>query len=72
MTEHNDASTNELLKLSAVEAVTRLKNGEFTAERYASAILERCQQCKGLNAFITLPQEQGLEAARAADRLRAS
>ena len=72
MTEHKDASTNELLKLSAVEAVTRLKNGEFTAERYASAILERCQQCKGLNAFITLPQEQVLEAARAADRLRAS
>jgi indoleacetamide hydrolase len=72
MTERNQALTNELLELSAVDAVAKLRNGEVTAERYASALLERCQQGKTLNAFITLPQEHVLEAARAADHLRAS
>jgi len=72
MTERKEASTNELLELSAVDVVAKLRKGDITAERYAEAILERCQQGKILNAFITLPQEQVLGAARAADRLRAS
>jgi mandelamide amidase len=72
MTERKEASTNELLELSTIDVVAKLRNGEVTAERYATAILERCQQCKTLNAFITLPQEQVREAARAADRLRVS
>ena len=72
MTERKEAPTNELLELSAVDAVARLSSGEVTAERYAAALLERCQQGNKLNAFITLPQEQVLEAARAADRLRSS
>jgi mandelamide amidase len=72
MTERKEASTNELMELSAVNVVAKLRNGDVTAERYAAAILERCKQGKALNAFITLPQEQVLEAARAADRLRAS
>ncbi len=72
MTERKEASTNELVELSAVDVVAKLRNGEVTAERYALAILERCGQGKALNAFITLPQERVLEAARAADRLRAS
>ena len=72
MTERKEALTNELLELSAVDVVAKLRNGDITAERYAAAILERCQQGQTLNAFITLPQEQVLEAARAADRLRGS
>ena len=72
VTERKEPSTNELVELSAVDAVARLRNGEVTAERYATALLERCQQGKALNAFITLPQERVLEAARAADRLRGS
>src|SRR5215472_17488995 len=71
-TEPKDASPDQLLELTAVDAVVKLRNGEVTAERYASTLLERCQQGKALNAFITLPREQVLEAARAADRLRAS
>ena len=67
-----EASTSELMELSAVNVIAKLRNGDVTAERYATSILERCQQGKALNAFITLPQEQVLEAARAADRLRAS
>ena len=72
MTERKDVPNNDLLELSAVDAVARLRNGEVTAERYASAILERCELGSRLNAFITLPREQVLEAARAADRLRSS
>ena len=72
VTELNEASTNELLEFSAVDVIAKLRHGDITAERYAEAILERCQRGKPLNAFITLPQEQVLEAARAADRLRAS
>lgn len=65
-------STSELSELSAVDAVARLRRGEVTAERYAAALLERCHRGKALNAFITLPNEQVLEAARAADSLRSS
>lgn len=72
MKESKEASTDELLELSAVDVVAKIRNGEVSAERYAAAILGRCQQGKTLNAFITLPQEQVLESARAADRLRGS
>jgi Asp-tRNA(Asn)/Glu-tRNA(Gln) amidotransferase A subunit family amidase len=72
MTERKEASTSELLGLSATYAVARLRKGEVTAERYAAALLERCQQGRALNAFITLPMERVLEAARAADRFRTS
>jgi len=70
MTEQKEISNSELLELSAVDVVAKLRNGEVTAERYATALLKQCQQGKALNAFITLPQERVLEAARAADRLR--
>jgi hypothetical protein len=72
MTENKGASPDQLLELTAVDVVAKLRNGEITAERYASALLARCEKGKALNAFITLPREQVLEAARAADRLRAS
>ena len=72
MAERKEPSTNELVELSAADVVAKLRNGEVTAERYATALLERCQQGKALNAFITLPQQRVLEAARVADRLRSS
>ena len=72
MTDRRDVSTCELLGLSATDAVAKLRKGEVTAERYAAALLERCQQGRALNAFITLPKERVLEAARAADRFRTS
>jgi len=70
--EHREVSSAELVELSAVEAIAKLKQGEVTAERYATALLDRCQQCAALNAFLTLPRDQVLEAARAADRFRSS
>ena len=65
-------STTELLELSAVDAISKLKRGDLTAERYASALLAQCERCKPLNAFITLEREKVLEAAHAADRRRSS
>jgi len=67
-----EVSSAEFVELSAVDAVAKLKQGDVTAERYAMALLERCQQGAALNAFITLPREHVLEAAKAADRFRSS
>lgn len=62
----------ELLELSAVDAVGAMTRGELTAERYATALLDRCRAGQALNAFITLDPARVLEAARAADRTRAA
>ena len=59
-----------LLELSATEAVARMSRGDFTAERYAHALLDRCTAGQGLNAFISLEPERVLEEARQRDRER--
>lgn len=66
------AQREELWELSATAAVAAMTRGEITAERYASALLARCQAVQSLNAFITLRPERVLEAARAADKRRQS
>ena len=65
-------SSNELIELSATDAVRAMREGELKAEDYAAALLERCEAGKHLNAFITLDANGVLEAARAADRRRAA
>jgi Asp-tRNA(Asn)/Glu-tRNA(Gln) amidotransferase A subunit family amidase len=62
----NDALCN----LSASEAISRMTQGALSAERYAQALLGRCQSARALNAFITLEPERVLEDARARDRER--
>jgi mandelamide amidase len=49
-----------------------MRNGELKAEDYARALLDRAQRLESLNAFRTLDREGVLEAARAADKARAS
>ncbi len=66
------ANPAELLELSATDAVAHLAHGDVSAEQYASALLAQCDRGKSLNAFITLEPASVLEAARAADQLRAS
>jgi len=58
--------------MSAVAAVTAMRNGDVKAEAYAAALLDRCEALAGLNAFITLDRERVLEDARAADLRRTS
>ena len=47
-----------------------MSRGELRAERYAQALLARCEAAHALNAFITLEPERVLEDARARDRER--
>jgi mandelamide amidase len=63
-------ATDELTRLSAVEAVALLSRGELSALEYVRALLEQCEAGRSLNAFITLRPEQVLAAARACDRRR--
>jgi Asp-tRNA(Asn)/Glu-tRNA(Gln) amidotransferase A subunit family amidase len=65
-------SSNELIELGAADAVAAMKRGDFTAERYATALLEHCEAAKRLNAFITLDPARVEAAARQADRRRGS
>ena len=60
----------QMLEMSATEAVAAIRQGEITAERYATVLLEQCERGKALNAFITLEPPRVLEAARAADLQR--
>ena len=66
------SGNGQLLELGAREAVSRISNGEMTAERYATTLLARCESLRDLNAFITLEPARVLEAARACDRHRNS
>jgi indoleacetamide hydrolase len=61
-----------LLELTATQAVRAMTDGEIRAEAYAAALLARCRELKHLNAFISLHEVGLLEAARDADRRRAS
>jgi mandelamide amidase len=58
----------DLCNLSATEAVAHMSQGALTSERYAQALLARCQSAHALNAFITLEPARVLEAARTRDR----
>jgi Asp-tRNA(Asn)/Glu-tRNA(Gln) amidotransferase A subunit family amidase len=62
---------DNLMRLSAGEAVAGMTSGEFTAEAYANALLKRVREKRDLNAFIALDPELVLESARAADQRRA-
>jgi Asp-tRNA(Asn)/Glu-tRNA(Gln) amidotransferase A subunit family amidase len=58
--------------LTAVAALTAMRNGELKAEDYARALLEQAQRLESLNAFRALDKEMVLESARVADKARAS
>jgi mandelamide amidase len=59
-----------LTELSATEAVAGMRDGAFTAEAYADALLAQAQRWHDLNAFLALQPDMVREAARAADRRR--
>ena len=64
------ANSDQLLNLSAGDAVVALTRGDLTAEKYATALLAECERGERLNAFITLDREKLLQAAREADARR--
>jgi len=61
-----------MTELSATAAVEAMRNGDIRAEDYARALLDKAQEFECLNAFRILDREMVLEAARAADKARAS
>lgn len=67
---HDDLK--RLLELSAVEAVTAMQHGELSSERYASALLGQAARLASLNAFRSIDHNAVLQAARQADKARAT
>jgi Asp-tRNA(Asn)/Glu-tRNA(Gln) amidotransferase A subunit family amidase len=61
-----------MIELSATAAVEAMRSGAMKAEDYALALLDRAEELDSLNAFRILNREMVLEAARAADKARAS
>jgi Asp-tRNA(Asn)/Glu-tRNA(Gln) amidotransferase A subunit family amidase len=61
-----------LTDLTAVSAVTAMRQGDIKAEDYARALLDRVAALESLNAFRVLDRELVLAAARDADRYRAT
>lgn len=66
------AAHSGLTDLTATEAVAAMRRGDITAEAYALALLDRATALSQLNAFRVLDGDILLEAARDADRKRAS
>ena len=64
------AAADDLTGLSASDAVRHMLAGDITAERYAEALITRCQAQRDLNAFISFEPDLVREAAREADRRR--
>lgn len=62
----------DMLVLSACDAVAAMSTGRFSALDYAEALLARCAERSDLNAFITLEPDTVREAARTADARRAA
>jgi len=60
------------LELSATAAVAAMKAGDISAEAYAGALIDRAARLQQLNAFRVLSSETVMEAARVADRARAT
>lgn len=58
----------DMTQLSLHTAARNIRDGAFTCEEYASALLDRCHRAKRLNAFIRLDPAQVLEDSREADR----
>lgn len=63
---------NVLADLSASAAVEAMRQGDIKSEHYAEALLSRAKEVERLNVFRTLKPDMVLEAAKAADKVRAS
>ena len=46
MAERKEVTTNDLVELSATDALAKLRKGEVTAERYAAALLNDASRAK--------------------------
>lgn len=58
--------------MGVIDAVSAIKNGAVTSETYVTKLLQRARDYADLGAFITIDDAAVLQAARAADKDRAS
>ena len=65
-------SDAELTNLSVTTASAAMRSGDLLAERYAAALLARCDRLSHLTAFVAMNREAVMVAAREADLRRAS
>lgn len=63
---------NELAELGVAAAAGAIRNGDITAESYATTLLQRARKYADLNSFITIDESAVLTAAEAADKARAA
>lgn len=62
----------ELATLGVAAAAEAIRKGEISSELYATALLQRARSHSDLHAFITIDEAAVLEAARKADKARAT
>lgn len=62
----------ELIELGVAAAATAIRQGEITAESYASALLSQSRRQADIHSFVTIDEPAVLAAAAAADRARAA
>lgn len=58
--------------IGVAQAVRAISGGDFSAENYAEALLQRARELSDINAFITIDEEAVVAAAREADRARSA
>lgn len=66
------AAGQEFAALGVAAAADAIRKGEISSESYANALLRRARMHSGLDAFITIDEAAVMEAARSADKARAS
>jgi Asp-tRNA(Asn)/Glu-tRNA(Gln) amidotransferase A subunit family amidase len=60
----------EVVRLTARAAVSRIRNGDLSAEAYARVLLDRLAACRNLNTVSHLDESDVFERARAIDLTR--
>lgn len=56
--------------IGVAQAARAINSGDFTAESYAEALLERAREQSDIKAFITIDEEAVIAAARKVDKAR--
>ena len=62
---------SDLLKLTAVDALTALKSGTTSSVELTSAYLAAAEATAGLNNYVTLSADKAMDMAKASDKRRA-
>ncbi len=56
--------------MSVRETVEKIKNGEITAEKLVQSSLEKIEETRAMNAYISVYGESALEESRRIDKKR--